>query len=198
MNRTRSSSTGSVYRPSAISWFLSSTKAITMILISSCVNLYFGLNISPPPFPFCIFYVDCTRRMPLAEACDAACCIHVAECPFIAVCAMVYAIEYQTPFGRVKISSKELLQRRSVHRKSEKPSSGIADYHDLSYAKRKVAKERSELSEELSEVSQAIWGKKIPQMFPKSFPKSDERSGNLRHFTASAKRALKKPWKSSK
>jgi hypothetical protein len=59
--------------------------------------------------------------------------------------------------------------------------------------KERSQKNEANFPEELSEVSQAIWGKKIPQMFPKSFPKSDERSGNLRHFTASAKRALKKP-----
>ena len=125
--------------------------------------------------------------MPLAEACDAACRIRVAECPFIAVCAMVYAIEYQTPFGRVKISSKELLQRSSVLRKSEKPSSGIADYHGLSYAKydlrltdrafsalgaqkHKVAKERSELLRRIKRSFAGHLGKEnspnVPQIVP--------------------------------
>ena len=45
-NLIRRSSTASVYLPSAISWFLSSTRAITMILISSYENLYLDLNIS--------------------------------------------------------------------------------------------------------------------------------------------------------
>ena len=73
--------------------------------------------------------------MPLAETCDAVCRISIAGFAFIAACAMVYAIEYQTPFGRVKISSKQLVQRRLVRRKSKKPASDVADYHDLSYAK---------------------------------------------------------------